>query len=46
MTGCAISKDGTGIVGTALNDNIYEFDTSENFEKKCGYVYLPKQQAR
>jgi len=53
MTGCMFSKDGTGIVASALNDYIYHFDTTVNFEKQYGYTYLqpsrpaqPQRQSR
>jgi hypothetical protein len=34
------SNDGTEIVTTALNENIYLFDTNVNFEREYGYKYL------
>jgi WD40 repeat protein len=37
ISGCAFSKDGTEIIATCLDDNIYLFDTDANFEEYYDY---------
>jgi len=41
ITGCVFSRDGTEIVGSYLNDFIYVWDVSMNFEKEFGIDYFP-----